>query len=110
VGKFLEHLIIGLAWVAVIGAGAYFGGPIIWAHAWSAIQAGEAAKVTAHAQAGALAADTTAANRQQQSCSAEIAAAGRSAAAVAAASRPVPAAAGQPQPLITADQIRAIMQ
>jgi hypothetical protein len=93
--KFLEHVIIGLAWVCVIAAGAYFGGPRIWAH----IQEGEAAKVTAHAQAGALAADTQAANRQQASCSAEVAHALDAAKAISRASAiQHPASADAPRP------------
>lgn len=105
-GKFLDHVVIGLAWVLVIAAGAYFGGPRIWAH----IQEGEAAKVTARAQAGALDADRIAANRAQQSCSDAIARTQKADAAIAKAAQPQPVVAGQPRPMIGADQVRSMIQ
>src|ERR1700742_3703699 len=104
--KFFEHVVIGLAWVGVICAGAYFGGPAIYRHILDA----EQAKVTVAAQKAALAADTASANQQQKSCAAEIAAAGRAQAAIAAAARPQAVKTGQPQALITADQIKAMTQ
>jgi hypothetical protein len=103
---FFEHLLIGLAWVVVITAGAYFGGPAVYHH----IMDGEQAKVTVLAQKGALTADTTSANQQQKSCSEEIAAAGRAQAAIAAVARLQPVKGGQPQALITSDQIKAMTQ
>jgi hypothetical protein len=105
VERFIEWLIL----VAVLAAGCWYGAPAVFSRGWSAVQAGEAAKVTAHAQAGALAADTTAANRAQASCTAEIARTQRADAAIAKAAQPVVAQAGQPQPLITEAQINAML-
>jgi hypothetical protein len=110
VGKFLEHLIMSVISLAVICGGVYLLAVYALPAAWRSFQAGEAAKVTAHAQSGALAADTTAANRAQASCSAEVAHAMDAAKAIAKASQPQPVAAGQPQPLIGADQIKAMIQ
>lgn len=109
-GEFVSHLIKWMIGMAVVCGAVYFCGPIIWAHAWAYIQAGETAKATAHAQAGALSADTTAANRQQASCSTEVAHAMDAAKAIAKASQPQVQAVGQAQPLITADQIKAMIQ
>lgn len=109
-GKFVIHLITALIWTGVLAGGGvalvYFGGPALWRH----IQEGEAAKVTAHAQAGALAADTTAANRAQASCSTEVAHAMDAAKAIARASQVQPLGTDKQQPLITADQIKAMIQ
>ena len=66
--------------------------------------------MTVKVQASALSADTTAASRAQKSCADEIAASGRAQAAIAAVSRPAPAVAGQSRPMITADQIKAMIQ
>jgi hypothetical protein len=104
--KFLEHVIAALAWVAVIAAGVWFGLPAIYAHS----QAGEAAKATAHAQAGALDADRQAANLAQASCSTEVAHAMDAAKAIAKAAQPLPVEAGRTQPLVTAQQIKAMIQ
>ena len=108
--KFLEHIVIGLAWVAVIGAGAYFGGPLIWSHFWGSIQSGDQAKVALQAEGTARSAEIKAANTAQASCSTEVAHAMDAAKAIAAASKPQTVAQGQPRPMITADQIRAMMQ
>jgi hypothetical protein len=106
VGRFCAKIIEYVILLAVIAAGVWFGGPRIWAH----IQEGEAAKVTAKAQASALAADTQAANRQQASCSAEVAHALDAAKAISRASAiQHPASADAPRPMIT-DQIKAAMQ
>lgn len=100
--KIIEYALV----LAVIAAGVWFGAPAIWGH----IQAGQQALVTAHAQAGAISSDTASANRAQTNCSAELNHAADAFKAIAKASQVQPAAVGQGQPLITADQIRAMIQ
>lgn len=103
--KFVIGLVVGLAWIALIGAVIWFGGPKIWAH----FQAAEAAVHTVQVQQNALQADTASANRKQVDCTAEIKASVKAGAAIAKLSQPVTNAAGE-QKLITADQIEDAIQ
>jgi hypothetical protein len=109
-GEFVSHLIMSLVSVGVICAGLYLLAVFAVPAAWRSFQAGEAAKVTAHAQAGALAADATAANRQQANCSSELAHAADAFKAIAKASQPHIVEAGKPQPLIGVDQLNGAIQ
>ena len=82
------------------------GGPLVWKH----LVDSENARNVVVAQQGALQTDTTSANKAQVSCAAEIKASMQAASAIAQASRPVVQKAGDPQPLITSDQIKAAIQ
>jgi hypothetical protein len=104
--KFLEHVIAALAWIAVIAAGVWFGGPMIYRHFLAAEQAVQ----TVQAEEGARKAETVSANAQQASCYKEIAASVQAGAAIAKAARPQALVVGQPRPMIGADQIRGMMQ
>jgi hypothetical protein len=104
--RFVEHVIAALAWIGVIAAGAWFAAPAIWRH----LSLAEQAIHTVAAEEGARRAETEAANRSQSACSAQVAQAMDAGRAVAKAAQPRAAEPGRPQPLITADQIQAMIQ
>ncbi len=104
--KFVEHMLIAVIWVAVIAAGCWFGGPLIYHHFLGAEQAVQTVK----AEQGARTAETTSANAQQAACAAQISSAVRAGAAIAKASKVQPVVAGQARPMVTSADIAAMMQ
>ena len=103
--KFLEAVISSLALLAVLAAGAYFCGPLIWQHL---VDSENARKIVA-AQGVAIKADTAATNAAQSNCAAEVTASVQAGAAIARASKPV-AQTGKAQPMLTAKDIQDALQ
>ena len=103
--KFLEAVISSLALLAVLAAGAYFCGPMIWQHL---VDSENARKVVA-AQQVAIKADTAASNASQGNCAAEVTASVQAGAAIARASKPV-VQVGKSQPMLTAKDIEDAIQ
>ena len=103
--KFFEAVISSIALLAVLAAGAYFCGPMIWQHL---VDSENARKVVA-AQQVAIKADTSAANAAQGNCAAEVTASVQAGAAIARAARPV-AQTGKAQPMLTAKDIQDAIQ
>jgi hypothetical protein len=103
--KFFEAVIGSLVFMALIAAGVWFGGPMIWQH----LADSEAARKTVAVQQTALSADAGAASRAQSSCAAEVAASVRAGAAIARVSRPVTPTAAE-QPMLTSKDISDALQ
>jgi len=103
VAKFVEAVISSLVMLALIAAGVWFGGPMVWQHVLDA----ENARKTVAVQQVAIKADAQSAQDARTACSAEIAASVQAGAAIARVARPVAApAAHQPQPMLTAKDIQ----